>query len=154
MDNELDTLSPKPPNRWKHALRRTVPRWVLFIGLGIIIYRSFVAHPAEVDVTYDYGSARRGLLAAEMRYMLGSEEIRRVRFNYANNGPGLTQFHRVQLTKGEYKVMVDLVYQQEIPGGMGQQKMAQPGGHRIVRLVRPLTVRRKGQMTIFIASGG
>jgi hypothetical protein len=141
-----------PPPRWKLFLRQRLPRVVLLVGLGIIIIRTLAARPSEVEVVYHYDSARQGLVRAQMVYLQQREEVRRVLFDYGQAGAEPTQAHRVELTDGEYAVILSLTYKESPPRPLfGGRATPTPTGGTLVELRRPLVVRGKGRLSIYLA---
>jgi hypothetical protein len=150
----VDGSSPPAPlpeePRWRRVVRGPIPRWLFIAGLLLLAARIIWARPVDVEVIYDYGPARAGLVAAQMDYVDGREVLRRVRFDYALTAAGRTQLHALQLPRGEHTVRIELTYRGEIPRVMrGATRLE--GRRPTVELERRLSVSGKGQSTIYIA---
>jgi hypothetical protein len=140
--------------RWRGLLRGRGARYLFLLGLGILIWRILAGQPVQVDVTYHYGAARRGLRSAQMRYLQGGEEVRRVRFDYARRGVGREQHHQVRLLRGDYTVEVELNYQGPIPPPLRGAGVDPPRGREgtaaVIRLERPLLIKGGGEAAVFV----
>jgi hypothetical protein len=141
---------PEEP-RWRRVIRGPIPRWLFIAGLLLLAARIIWARPVDVEVIYDYGPARAGLVAAQMEYLDGNEALRRVRFDYATTAAGRTQLHAIQLPRGEHTVRIELTYRGEIPRLMRHGAMRPDLSQPTVELRRPLRVSGKGQSTIYIS---
>lgn len=131
--------------------RRRIARWLLLIGLALMILHTFQGRPFEIEVRYDFGEAREGLVQAQMVYFLGDEEVHRVRFDYTSKPPGEAQNHTVKLPKGDYRVAVELTYRAEPPGSVAGERRRASGGQWTVEMNRPLIVRGAGQSVIYLS---
>jgi hypothetical protein len=150
VSEEIDHSSSREPpqSAWRRIMRSPLPKVLLFGGLAAILIPMICAQPVAVDVVYDLGPARRELRVATMRYLLEGDEVIRVRFDYAVSGAGRTQLHSVRLPRGEYTVELALAYRGDVPRVL---RGAAVSGKNEARLVRPLAIRGKGQVTIVVA---
>jgi len=137
--------TPEAP-AWRRWGRR-ISFWALIGGILFLVLRIMRGYPVEVEVTYHYGKAREGLSRALIVYRdLGGEELRRVRFGYTGARARAAQRHTVGLPRGEYRVVIDLVYRERAPGGLSGRRV----GDRALRVERPLIVGGDGKVSVFI----
>ncbi len=140
------------PSRWRVALRR-VSRLLLLVGIAAVIIYTLQHRPVTVEVVYELGSARRGLVAARMVYLAADgEEVRRVSFDYARGAPGVAQHHSVELLRGDYQVALELSYPAgQVPPALARARREPASGSlEKVQLRRPLHVRGKGTAIIYV----
>jgi hypothetical protein len=143
---------PSRPSRWRE-LRRRVPNLLLLVAIAAVILYTLHQRPVSVEVVYELGSARRGLVAARMVYLAADgEEVRRVSFDYAQHPPATTQAHAAELLRGDYRVELELEYRAgAVPPGLTRARRSRsPDGRERVHLRRPLHVRGKGTVSIFV----
>ena len=119
----------------KKWLKKKLPLYLLMIGLAVIMIRLIQAQPVEVTVVYHYGEASKGLVSSTMSYQRGPEELRSVKFKYQGHKADSTQAHKVQLSRGNYQVAIELSYQDKT---------------KLLR--RPLIVSGAEQVSIFLAN--
>ena len=137
--------------RWRRVMRGPLPRVLFIAAVLFLAARIYWSRPVAVEVIYDYGPARAGLLAAQMEYLDGGEALRRVRFDYAQTAAGRTQLHAAQLPRGDYAVLIRLTYQRQIPSALRLHRVETENGRPTITLQRPLHVGGTGQSTILIA---
>jgi hypothetical protein len=143
---------------WRRWGRR-ISFWALIGGILFLVLRIMQGYPVEVEVTFHYGKAGQGLSRALMVYRdLGGQELRRVRFNYTGKGARATQRHTVSLPRGEYRVIIDLVYHGKAPDSLSGRRVDDSSrsprpphpDHTVLRLERPLIVGGDGKVSVFV----
>jgi hypothetical protein len=160
MDEPATTPSPAPDDpgpaspprgRWRE-LRRRIPNLLLLVAIAAVVLYTLHNRPVELEVSYELGSARRGLIAARMTYLAADgEEIRRVAFDYSKTSPGLVQKHPLQLLRGDHRVVIELDYRAgEVPPALARAERERTPAGELVRLRRPLHIRGKGEAVIYV----
>lgn len=118
----------------RRIFRSRYSRWIVFGAILLLVVRVASRLPSTVEVEYHLGDARVGLQRAEIRYLSGGEEVRRVAFSYAGQPAGETQRHEADFLDGDYMVLVRLSY------AGGEER----------KLDRPLIVRGSGRVTVYL----
>ncbi len=120
--------------RLKARLRRRIPAYLLLIGMMVIVLAVWRKGPSTVEVGYQLGAAREGLLEATMVYRKGQQDVARVRFTFSRKAAGARLTHQLKLPDGDYDVAIALRYRDS----------------RMARMRRPLLVRGSGPVTVFV----
>ena len=118
----------------RRIFRSRYARWIVLGAILLLVVRIASRLPSTVEIEYHFGEARVGLQRAEMRYLSGEEEVRRVAFSYVGEPAGATQIHEAQLLDGDYAVRIRLTY----------------AGGKARRLDRPLIVRGSGRVSVYL----
>jgi hypothetical protein len=137
-----------------------VPRWrrwvglaVLVIGLGALVLHLIGREPVQVQVVYHYGRASEGLRRTVIRYQDGDDVLRRVAFSYATQPAGERQLHAARLPRGEYRVVVTLMYDDPTPPDVaGARRIEGSGRGAALRVERPLPVSGDGRLHIYVGA--
>jgi hypothetical protein len=133
--------------------RRQMLKVLFFLGLGLIVLRTFLYQPAEIEIVLDYAAAQRDLYGVQVTYLKEEEVVRQVRFDYSVSGASSAQRHNVQLLKGDYQLELDLVFHQRVPQGIGGTSILRADHRPAVRLIRPLLVRGDERVIVHLMKG-
>jgi hypothetical protein len=151
MSDPQPTASERRAQRLREWRLRAA-RLLLLVGAGAIVIYAFHGRPLAIEARIHFGSARHGLRAAQVVYLEKDRgELRRVRFDYSRTAAPASQLHQVEIPKGEYSVEIELTYGRgEVAAGLGGRRELGAGSEERVTLRRPLHVRGKGEVTIFV----
>jgi len=148
----MEAPAPQPRlDRWHDIARKVLPRAVLFVGIALVLLHTFRARPSAVEVAYDYGAARRGLVTARMVYRKAGEVYYQAKFDYRQQPAAAIQNHSLKLIDGDYQVEVSLTYAGDPPAGLRGQRTRAAGGASVVTLERPLVVHGAGELRVYLA---
>ena len=94
---------------WTHR-QRWAPA-VLIVGLAVVIGQASTAVPREVALRYRLGPSHESIIALELSYRLGEDEMAGARFAWPEGAPRSVE-HRLDLAPGEYQVRAQLTHRE------------------------------------------